>query len=88
MIVKTELSCMLCGRVPEEIEPYIDATIVGMAESPSEWVLRHESTLNAKTGRFVCPRCWAQAVSALHVYETLHCHCAGCESARKLESYE
>ena len=79
MSVKTELICKVCGRVPEEIEPYIDATIVGRVQSPEEFVYELEATYDARTRRFVCPGCLALAVSALQVYETLHCHCTGCE---------
>ena len=79
MSTKTELSCRVCGRVPNEIEPYIDATIVGRVESPDEFVRYLEATFDERTGRFVCPICLALAVSALQVYETLHCHCPKCE---------
>ena len=71
MNAKTELSCMCCGRVPSEIEPYIDATIRGEAQSPDAWVRERETTLNRQTWRFVCPGCYACAVAALCVYEAL-----------------
>ena len=61
--MKVELRCKVCGRKPEEIEEYVEM-VESQPEhydSPDDFVLLEEGTLNRETGQFYCTACYIQA---------------------------
>lgn len=54
-----DLRCFRCRRQPYEIEEYIDAGAVE-GQTPAEYVLESEGTLNRTNGHFVCTECYIE----------------------------
>lgn len=50
--------CIGCGRYPEEIPAYVYWANAEGVETPREYVLQEEGTLNGDNGHFACDDCY------------------------------
>lgn len=60
-MINNQIKCMGCGRKPGQIEEYVDATKSdNFINTPDEYVLSEEGTLNRNTGKFACTDCYTK----------------------------